>query len=178
MFAMSRDSHHRRPTLRDDEMDPALSEVSRKVIGFAIEIHRTLGPGFDASVYENALANDLTDAGIVHEVGHVFSVWYNGNEVGQHRGSLFIDQRFIVSVMTDGHEVGGFERSALRALLRATDLELGLIINFHRRRLKDGGLVRVLNPDMIDELRGGRDDDDNAGSVDDDEEAVGADAQE
>jgi hypothetical protein len=87
----------------------------------------------------------------------MFTVQYNGKDVGQHRASLFVDQRFIVSVMTDGHEVGGFERSALRALLRATDLELGLIINFHRRRLKDGGLVRVLNPDKIEELRGGRD---------------------
>lgn len=160
---MSRDSNNRRQTLRNDDMDPALSEVSRKVIGCAIEIHKTLGPGFDASIYENALSIELEAAGVEHVVGHVFSVCYAGKEVGTQRGSLFIAHRIIVSVITDDHEVGGFERSALRALLRATDVDLGLIVNFHRPRLKDGGLVRVLNPDKINELRIQHDHDDDDG---------------
>ena len=50
-------------------------------------------------------------------------------------------------------EIGSHERNALRAQLRAADVELGLIINFGERRLKDG-LVRVLNPDKLNEMRG------------------------
>ena len=175
---MTRDAHRRGPTLSNDELDPALSEVSRRVIGCAIEIHKTLGPGFEASVYENALANELREAGVALEVGHLFPVVYNDKTVGEHRASLYVDQRFLVHVMTQDHEVGGFDRSSLRALLRVTDLELGLIINFHRRRLKDGGLVRVLNPDKIDALRGRRNDDDGDGNARDyDEGAQGADAE-
>ena len=66
---MPRSSHHRRPTLSNDELDPALTDVSRKVIGCAIEIHKALGPGFDASIYENALSNELSAADVSHHVG-------------------------------------------------------------------------------------------------------------
>lgn len=151
----------RRPTLTDDELDPALTEVSRKVIGCAIELHKTLGPGFDQAVYENALSQELTQAGVKHSLGHVFAVHYHGREVGSTRVSLYVDDRFVVQVMTYDDEVGGYERTALRSQLRAADLELGLIINFARRRLKDGGLVRVLNPDKLDSLRGSEDGEDD-----------------
>jgi hypothetical protein len=50
-------------------------------------------------------------------------------------------------------EIGGYERAALRSRLRVADVELGLIINFGERRLKDG-LVRVLNPDKLNANRG------------------------
>ena len=65
-----------------------------------------------------------------------------------------MDERFVVQVMASDCEVSGYDRTVLRSQLRAADLELGLIINFSRRRLKDGGLVRVLNPDKLDALRG------------------------
>lgn len=149
-----RDDRDSRPTLSNEELDPALTEVSRKVIGCAIEIHKALGPGFDQSAYLTALSNDLTDAGVKHSVNHEFPVIYNNKRIGSHRVSLFVDERFVVWVMADDREVSGFDRTALRAQLRSADLELGLIINFYRRRLKDGGLVRVLNPDKIDSLRG------------------------
>lgn len=148
--------HHRehRPTLKNEELDPALTEVSRKVIGCAIEIHTALGPGFDRGVYENALSHELSQLGVRHSTGHVFPIQYKGGTIGDHRVSLFVDDRFIVQVVNADREIDGFDRTAVRAQLRAADLELGLILNFHRRRLKDGGLVRVLNPDKLDSLRG------------------------
>jgi hypothetical protein len=66
---------------------------------------------------------------------------------------LWVGDRFIVKVLARPGEIGSFERNALRAQLRAADVELGLIINFGERRLKDG-LVRVLNPDKLNEMRG------------------------
>ena len=152
-------SHQRRPTLKNDELDPALTEVSRRVIGCAIEIHKTLGPGFDASVYENALSLELKQEGVAHVVNHAFPVMYKGQNVGSHPVSFYVDDRFAVQVMTVDREIDGFDRTAFRAQLRAADLELGLMINFHRRRLKDGGLVRVLNPDKLETMRGHDDDD-------------------
>lgn len=148
------DDHERRPTIRNEDLDPALTEVSRKVIGCAIEIHTALGPGFDHDTYVNALSRDLADLSVKHSCNHLFPVHYRGKEIGKHKASLYVDNRFLVQVVCDPEEVGGFERTALRSQLRAADLELGLIINFHRRRLKDGGLVRVLNPDKLESLRG------------------------
>lgn len=146
--------HERRPTLKNEELDPKLTDVSRKVIGSCIELHTALGPGFAKSVYEKALAAELKALGVRYSLNHRFPIVYRGEQIGEHEVSLYVDDRFVVQVMADQREVGGFERTALRAQLRAADLELGLIINFNRPRLKDGGLVRVLNPDKLDSLRG------------------------
>lgn len=155
----------RRPAIRNEDLDPALTEVSRKVIGCAIEIHTALGPGFDHETYANAISLDLSNLGVPHSVNHVFPVNYRGRQIGSHSVSLFVDNRFVVQVVCDPEEVGGFERTSLRSQLRQANLELGLIINFHRRRLKDGGLVRVLNPDKLEAMRGhpdaGGDEDDH-----------------
>lgn len=169
---MTTSNTRRRPTLRNDELDPALTEVSRKVIGCAIEIHKALGPGFEQSVYERAMSIEFKDAGVDHDMDYRFPIHYGKQDIGEHRVSFFVDDRFVVQVMTEDREVSGFDRTVLRSQLRAADLELGLIINFHRRRLKDGGLVRVLNPDKLEALRGsdddeGYDDDDKDHDIDD-----------
>lgn len=135
------------------ELDPALTEVSRKVIGCAIEVHMELGPGYDESVYLNALKVELEREGVTYKVAHAFDVYFDEHVVGTTVADLWVGDRFIVEVMARPGEIGGYERAALRAQLRAADVELGLIINFGERRLKDG-LVRVLNPDKLNELKG------------------------
>ncbi len=135
------------------DLDPALTEVSRKVIGFAIEVHMALGPGFDESVYTAALRHELDAAGIAHKASQNLVVKYKGVAVGETLADLYVDNRFLVEVMARPGEIGGYERAALRSRLRVADVELGLIINFGERRLKDG-LVRVLNPDKLNANRG------------------------
>jgi GxxExxY protein len=128
--------------------------VSRKLIGCAIEVHKTLGPGFSEAVYMRALQVELDAAGVPYKVRHAIAVKYRGQDVGERVADMVIDNRFIVELMAERGEIGGFERASLRALLRAADMELGLIINFAERRLKDG-LVRVLNPDKLNAMKAG-----------------------
>jgi GxxExxY protein len=135
------------------ELDPALTEVSRKLIGCAIEVHKGLGPGYSREVYMKSLGLELTAAGVAFEAGKKYPVLFRGQNVGEIVADLVIDGRFVVAVLADRGEVSGAERGGVRALLRSADMELGLIINFSERRLKDG-LVRVLNPDKIPSLRG------------------------
>lgn len=135
------------------ELDPALTEVSRKLIGCAIEVHKALGPGFSRDVYQKALEIELAAAGVPFDSARRVPVLFRGQQVGEHTADLMIDGKFVVAVIAHRGDVSGDERSGVRALLRATDLELGLVINFAERRLKDG-LVRVLNPDKIPSLRG------------------------
>jgi GxxExxY protein len=136
------------------ELDPALTDVSRRVIGCAIDVHKALGPGFCDGVYTNALCHELDQVGVRYKLGHPFPVVYKGKKVGEHPADIYVDDRFLVEIMAEHKEIGSMERATLRAQLRAADLELGLIINFAERRLKDG-LVRVLNPEKIASLRGG-----------------------
>ncbi len=140
------------------ELDPALTEVSRKVIGCAIEVHMELGPGYEESVYTKALQMELDREGVKYQGSHPFDVYFDEKVVGRTVADLWVGDRFIVEIMARPGEIGSYERSALRAQLRAADVELGLIINFGERRLKDG-LVRVLNPDKLNELKGETGDD-------------------
>lgn len=136
------------------DLDPALTDVSRKLIGCAIEVHKGLGPGFSEDVYRSALEYELRQLGVGYAANVKIPVKYRGQDVGHAEADMVIDNRFIVDLMAHRGEIGGSERAALRALLRAADMELGLIINFAERRLKDG-LVRVLNPDKLNLPRGG-----------------------
>lgn len=147
----------RRPAVPTEDLDPQLTDVSRRVIGFAIDVHKALGPGFDREVYETALTQELEGAGISFRLHHTTPVQYKGRDVGTHKVGLLVDDRFAVEVMSVAREIDGLDRTRLRAQLRAADLELGLIINFGERRLKDG-LVRVLNPDKLNAMRGDHDD--------------------
>ncbi len=158
-------AQHERRGMPLSELDPALTECSRKVIGCAIDVHRTLGPGYTIDVYRAALASELKTVGVVGSFGHTLDVVYKGAKIGVAVADLFVEGKFIVTLLNRPGEIGGFERAQLRAQLKAADLDLGLIINFGERRLKDG-LVRVLN---IEKLNAEREDE----YEDDDEHAEG-----
>lgn len=157
-----RNSRGRRPTPLSD-LDPALTEISRRVIGCAIETHKELGPGYPIDIYRKALAHELKHEGVKFEFDKSFTVEFDGEDIGSVIADVYVGERFLLKLLADNAEVDGGARSELRATLRAADLELGLIINFGQRRLKDG-LVRVLNPDAL------RNDDDDDYDDEDEEE--------
>ena len=134
------------------ELDPALTDTSHTVIGCARDVHVDLGPGYPKSVYLEAMKLELKDAGIAFKADEPIDVYLGDDKVGQVAADLLIADRFIVEIGDQPGPVGSYERSQLRAKLRAADLELGLIINFSGRLLKDG-LVRVLNPDKLNAMR-------------------------
>jgi GxxExxY protein len=145
------------------DLDPALTEISRKVIGCAIETHKELGPGYPLEIYRKALFHELKHEEVKFEENKSYEVEFDGEVIGSVTADIFAGDRFLLKLLADADEVNSNERNELRATLRAADLELGLIINFGQRRLKDG-LVRVLNPDAL------RSDDDD--DYEEDEEDV------
>lgn len=134
-------------------LDAATTEASRKAIGAAIEVHKLLGPGFDEAAYTNAVKMELDALNVTYKQGHHVAVMYRDRKVSESATDLFIDGKFFLEVMARPGPVTTYERLELRAKLKAADLELGLIINFAERRLKDG-LVRVVNIDKITKERG------------------------
>ncbi len=130
------------------ELDPELTESSRRLIGCAIEVHKELGPGYPVEIYRKALIKELEIEEVAHTLDHKVDVEFDEEVIGTVGADFFIEDRFLLNIISDYHDVSGGQRTSLRATLRAAELELGLIINFGQRRLKDG-LVRVLNPDAL-----------------------------
>jgi len=153
---------HERRGMPLSELDPALTEISRKVIGCAIDVHRTLGPGYTIDVYRAALASELQTVGVLGSFAHTLDVTYKGAKIGAVVADLYVEGKFIVTLLNRPGEIGGFERAQLRAQLKSADLDLGLIINFGERRLKDG-LVRVLNIEKLNAEREDEYEDDDSG---------------
>ena len=102
---------------------------SGRLIGAAIEVHRTIGPGFVESVYENALAIELTQRGIpfVRQVN--VPIHYHGVEVGRHVLDLFVEDQLVVELKTV-KRLEDIHFAILRSYLKAARREVGLILNF------------------------------------------------
>jgi GxxExxY protein len=104
-------------------------ELSSRVIEAAIAVHKSLGPGFLESVYENALCIELRNAGIVFEQQKVVDVFYQGEVVGQHRLDLLVEGTFLVELKA----VTALEDiffAVARAQMRAAEINDGIILNF------------------------------------------------
>lgn len=112
-------------------------ELTDKIIGAAIAVHRELGPGFLESIYENALKHELEKAGIGVEQQKVVPVYYDGVKVGEHRLDLIVEEKVLLELKaTDG--LSPLFTAQVISSLRATRLEVGLIINFNEKLLRDG----------------------------------------
>ncbi|MFO0856864.1 MAG: GxxExxY protein [Phycisphaerales bacterium] len=144
---------HERRGIPLSALDATTTEASRKAIGAAIEVHKTLGPGYDQSTYINALRVELDALNVTYTLKHPVAVVYKDKKIGESITDMYIDGKFFLDVLARPGQITTFERLALRAKLKAQDLELGLIINFAERRLKDG-LVRVVNIDKITKEKG------------------------
>jgi len=120
------------------------TEISFKIIGAAIEMHRVLGPGLLESAYEAALAHDLLELGLKISTQVPMPLVYKGirQEVG-FRIDLLVEDKVIV-------EIKSLERLApvhyaqVLTYLRLSEKRLALLINFNTKVLKDG-IFRIVN---------------------------------
>jgi GxxExxY protein len=113
------------------------ADITEKIIGCAIEVHRTLGPGLLESTYENALCIELGAAGLSHERQRPVPLVYKGQPVGEYRLDLIVEQAVIVEIKTVERLDPIFEAQLL-TYLRLAGKRVGLLINFHTVILKSG----------------------------------------
>ena len=119
------------------EPDKKVDELAHAVIGAAIEVHRQLGPVFLESVYEEALCVELAIREIQFERQKEINVVYKGYPIGRQRVDLLVGQSLIVELKTV-EELGEIHKAQVISYLKATDLQLGLLINFNVPVLKNG----------------------------------------
>ena len=111
--------------------------LTYQVIGCAIEVHKTLGPGFLESVYEEALAVELGLRDIQFERQKIIDLNYKGHLIGEGRLDILVDNRLIVELkaVETFHPI---HMAQIISYLKATNLTLGLLLNFNVRKMTDG----------------------------------------
>ena len=120
------------------------NEISEKIIGAAIEVHRILGPGLLESVYEEALCHELHLRGIDFLRQQSVPIPYKGIRLSSDlRLDLIVEDKVIVDLKAK-EELSKIDKPNLLTYLRLSEKRLGLIINFHVELLRDG-IYRVVN---------------------------------
>ena len=111
-------------------------ELSNRVIGCAIEVHRCLGPGLLESAYEQCLAHELNRNGIAFQLQHPQPVQYKDVRLG-YRIDILVENELIVELKSV-EEVKGIHEAQLLTYMRLSGVKIGLLINFNVTKLKDG----------------------------------------
>ena len=121
-----------------------LNDLSRKIIGAAIEVHSILGPGLLEVAYEAALCHELHLRNINAKRQVSLPVIYKGVEIKDpYRMDLFVEGEIVVELKAT-QENSPLYAKQLLTYLRLSGKKLGLLINFNHEVLKEG-LTRVVN---------------------------------
>lgn len=120
------------------------NEIARTVVDSAFKVHSTLGPGLFESVYEAALAHELSIRGLHVARQRGLAVTYDTIRLNMgFRADLVVQEQVIVEVKSV-ESLAPIHRQQLLTYLRVSDLRLGLLINFNSVLIKDG-IRRVVN---------------------------------
>jgi GxxExxY protein len=118
--------------------------ITEALIGGAIEVHRELGPGLIEKAYEESLCHEMHLRGLHFERQKAVPLTYKGVKLSVNLWlDLLVEQRVILDLKAK-EEVTALDKMKLLTYLRLCNLRVGLIINFHVERLKDG-ISRVVN---------------------------------
>jgi GxxExxY protein len=109
-------------------------ELTEKIIGAAIEVHKRLGPGFMESVYENAIVLELRKEGLKVEQQREVTIEYNGIEVGRHRLDLMVADTIVVELKAVKN-IEDIHFAIVKSYLKASGKEHRLLLNFSKTAL-------------------------------------------
>jgi len=113
-------------------------ELSKRVIGSALEVHRELGPGLLESTYEQCLAHELKLNGIRFELQHPLPVKYKGVRLDcGYRVDVLVEDKLIIELKSV-EQIRSIHEAQLLTYMRLAGVKIGLLINFNVTKLKNG----------------------------------------
>ncbi|MFN0131575.1 MAG: GxxExxY protein [Phycisphaerales bacterium] len=122
------------------EQDP----LTREIIGAAIEVHKTLGPGLLEAIYEECLCVELADRDLGVRRQVPIPVTYKGRTLDcAYRCDVLVNEAVVVEIKAVEKVLPVFEAQLL-SYLRLMNKRVGLLLNFHTPYLRDGIVRRVL----------------------------------
>ena len=117
------------------------SELTSKIIGCAMTVHRALGNGFQEVIYQRALKIEMADFGINFSREHEMPIYYKQQHIGTRRVDFLVDGLISVELKASTKLEDAHFAQAIN-YLEAYDLEVGLLINFGAKSLE---FKRLLN---------------------------------
>lgn len=118
------------------------SELTGKIIGCAMEVHKILGNGFQEVIYQRALEIEMRNQGLEFSREHEMEIYYKGQSIGKRRVDFFVEGKIMVELkaviqLEDVHLAQAIN------YLEAYNMEIGLLINFGSQSLQ---FKRVIKP--------------------------------
>ena len=126
------------------DFDGLYADLTERIMGCAVKVHRTLGPGFLESVYENALAVECRSAGMLFQRQLEIKLVYAGEVVGVHRLDMLVDDKVVLELKAKDL-IAEADKATTLSYLKATRKNLALIVNFGRPRID---IKRLGNTEM------------------------------
>ena len=122
-----------------------LDDLSREVIGAAIEVHRNKGPGLIESIYERCLMRELELRRIAAVNQRLVRIEYKGLVFDESlRFDVLVEDCLLLELKSI-QEILPIHKAQLLSYMKLLNVPLGLIINFHEEKLVDG-IVRMILP--------------------------------
>jgi len=122
----------------EGEVKSREDELSREIVGAAIEVHRELGPGLLESVYQTCLAHEMILRGITIEVEKPLPVTYKGIHLDAgYRVDLLVEEKVVVEVKAVD-DLAAIHEAQVMTYLRIGGYKLGMLINFGKPVLREG----------------------------------------
>ena len=113
-------------------------ELSNKVIGLAIDVHRELGPGLLESSYQQCLAYELSKAEIKFELEKEIPVKYKDVKLDcGYRIDLLVDKKLILELKCV-EKLLPIHEAQILTYMKLSNIKIGLLINFNVMMLKNG----------------------------------------
>lgn len=110
-------------------MELQYRDLTDKIIGLFYDVYNELGHGFLESVYEHSMALALAQAGMIVESQVPVCVWFRGYRVGDFRADLLVENKILLELKA-ARSIDEAHEKQLLNYLRATDIEVGLLLNF------------------------------------------------
>lgn len=125
--------------------DSHLNDISRKIIGAAIEVHKTVGPGLLESVYQNCMFVELRNRGVNFNAQAVVPLIYKDTLIKKEYILDFLVEDQIIVELKAIEAVLPIHEAQLLTYLGLAQKPLGMLINFNVTKLTDGITRRVNN---------------------------------
>jgi GxxExxY protein len=126
-----------------------INDLTHKIIGCAMQVHRVLGNGFQEVIYQRALAIEMQKQGLAFEREMEMNIFYDGFNIGTRRVDFFVEEKVMVELKAIERLEDVHKAQAIN-YCEAYNIADGLLINFGGKsldfkRVYNKNLVNVLN---------------------------------
>jgi len=111
-----------------------IDDLTHKIIGCAMQVHRTLGNGFQEVIYQRALAIEFEHENISYQREMEMDLYYRGQHIGTRRVDFFIEDSVMLEIKAI-EKLDGVHRAQAINYCEAYNIEDGLLINFGSQSL-------------------------------------------